>query len=158
MTFVAIIFFAFNSLAMEQYKETDFVGKTAPEFSLKDINGDTINSSEFLGKKPVVIFFWATWCPHCRTAIKHLNDIYPELKAKGAELITIDLGEKANRVTGYLKTYNYNLITLLDENSTTVDSYGVVGVPTFFILNSQGTIKFKGHALPEDYISLLFKD
>ncbi|MDP2939691.1 MAG: TlpA disulfide reductase family protein [Candidatus Omnitrophota bacterium] len=147
-----------NCFAMANVERDVLSGKPAPAFSLMDLNEKEVSSTDFFGKQPVVLFFWATWCPHCRTAIKQLNEISSSLKSKGAEIITVDLGERKSLVKSYMKEHNYNLIVLLDEAEALVEPYGVVGVPTFFLIDRYGKVSLKTYSLPEDYETILFKD
>ena len=54
--------------------------KLAPDFTLQKLGGGTISLSEFIGKKPVVIDFWASWCPNCRRDMPNLNRFYEKYK------------------------------------------------------------------------------
>ena len=49
------------------------VGKAAPDFTLATLDGDEVNMTQYREGKRAIIFFWATWCPHCRVALKELN-------------------------------------------------------------------------------------
>ncbi len=51
------------------------IGKTAPEFVAEDIDGNLIKLSEIQAQK-TLLFFWASWCPHCKEMIADINDIY----------------------------------------------------------------------------------
>ena len=54
----------------------------APDFTLQKLGGGTISLSEFRGKKPVVVDFWASWCPNCRRDMPNLNRFYEKYKDK----------------------------------------------------------------------------
>src|SRR4030067_1105322 len=65
---------------------------TAPEFTLQDMNGNTVSLSNFTGKV-VIIDFWATWCPPCRTALPGLERLYKAYNAKGLVVLGISVGQ-----------------------------------------------------------------
>lgn len=155
---VVMIFVVINCFAMAGLEIKNLKGQTAPSFSLKNLNDEIVNSDDFFGKKPVLLFFWATWCPHCQSAIKELNSKASALKSRGAEVITVDLGESKTLVSSYMKEHKYNLTVLLDKEQALVESYGVVGVPTFFIIGKDGKIKSKVNLLPEDYEKILLSN
>ena len=158
VVFLAIVFIGANCFAMAGIEMKNLKGQTAPSFSLQDLNDKVVSSGDFFGKQPVLLFFWITTCPHCWTEMKKLNDISSSLEQKGAKIITIDLGESKSRVSSYVKEGDYNLIVLLDRDETLVSPYGLVGVPTFFLIGKNGKVKFLTHSLPEDYEKILFQD
>jgi len=55
----------------------------APNFTIKDLDQVPVELSSFKNKKPVVLFFWTTWCPYCLIALKKFNQSYPEWDKKG---------------------------------------------------------------------------
>jgi peroxiredoxin len=66
--------------------------KAAPNFRLKDLNQGQVELSSFKGKKPVVLFFWTTWCPYCLRELKHMNSLAEQLNKQGIELLAINSG------------------------------------------------------------------
>src|SRR3989338_11690436 len=58
------------------------VGRPAPDFTLASVHGPYVNMTEFRGGEPALIFFWATWCPHCRTQLKELTQKRAPLQMK----------------------------------------------------------------------------
>ena len=60
-----------------------FIGDFAPDFSLKTMDGVAVNMSELKGKKPLLLVFWATWCPNCKNEIPKINKLYNQFKQKG---------------------------------------------------------------------------
>lgn len=133
------------------------IGQSAPVFSLPDLNFKKVNTADFFGKKPVLLFFWTTWCPHCRVAIKNLNKDAPALEAKGVAVLTVDAGESQELVKDYMNKSNYNVAVLMDQDSAVAQSYGVMGVPTFLLIGRDGVVKTFSNSLPEDYENILLK-
>ena len=123
----------------------------APDFTLEDVQGNKVNLAGYRGNQPAVLFFWTTWCPFCRDALKALNARYDELTKAGWKVIPIDIGESALKVNSFLKYNQLNFNVLLDTGLATARSYGVVGVPTYVIINKDGVIAFRDNFLPEDF-------
>ena len=129
------------SPAREQQKE-------APDFTLRDLNQQQVELASFRGKKPVVLFFWTTWCPYCLRELKSLNSMTQQLNKDGIELLAINSGESAQKVSRLVKSYGITYPIYLDENSAVTDRYGVYGVPTFFVIDTKGFIRSAGNAFP----------
>lgn len=70
-----------------------FINKAAPDFSIENIKGGKLELSQFKGK-PVLINFWATWCPPCRAEIPEFIEAYDELSDKGFTVIGIAMDQK----------------------------------------------------------------
>jgi len=125
-------------------------------FSLYDLNGNLVNLSDFKGR-PVILFFWATWCPYCREKFPQLAQEYPNMKSKNIVFLAVDIGEQKSRVESYFKSKNIQIEfpVLLDQNSKVASGYNIVGIPTFIVIGSQGQILFSGNSFPSDYESIL---
>jgi peroxiredoxin len=135
--------------------ENPLVGQAAPDFTLKTLQGTPVNMTRFRENKSAVIFFWATWCPHCRAALKELNKETEQMEKKGIKLILVDLGEGAKEVGAYVSRNQIGLTVFLDEDSFLSDPYAIIGVPTFVLVDQQGIVRAVEHALPENYEDIL---
>lgn len=142
------------SSAQFYFMENDLVGETAPPFTLPSISGAQVSFEQLREGKKSIIFFWATWCPHCRTALKDLNAKQKEIADKGIKLAIIDLGESKEAVVKHLQKNKITLDVLLDQDSVLGETYGLIGVPTFFFVDAQGIIRAVKHSLPEDLNSM----
>ena len=77
------------------------------------------------------------------------------LAADGIKVVIVDLGENAGRVRSYLQSRGMSFQVFLDEESMVADEYGVMGIPTFCLVDREGIVRSVGHELPEDYQTLL---
>lgn len=116
----------------------------AANFNLLDLDGNKVSLSDFKGK-PVILFFWTTWCPFCRKELITLKDIYPELTKEGWELLAIDAGEPTYRVKNFVERESLNFKVLLDMDAEVAYSYDILGVPAYVFVDKNGHIVFKGH-------------
>jgi cytochrome c biogenesis protein CcmG, thiol:disulfide interchange protein DsbE len=130
-------------------------GSAAPEFRLESVNGGEIQLAEFRKNQPVILFYWATWCPHCRTQLSELNREKEAIQGKGIKLLLVNVGEKAKTVEGYLSKNNIDLPVALDQDTSVAREYGVVGVPVFFLVDKAGIVRDVQHDLPENYEEIL---
>ena len=135
--------------------ENPLVGKAAPDFSLNTLSGEKMNFTKARSGQPVVVFFWATWCPHCREQLKDLSAQAPAIEQKGIKLMLVDLGETKDQVQRYAKKQGIQGNIFLDEESSVAEQYHIIGVPTFFFVDKTGVIKSVEHALPEDFEKIL---
>ncbi|MBI5195573.1 MAG: TlpA family protein disulfide reductase [Nitrospirae bacterium] len=116
-------------------------GKKAPDFTLKDLAGKDVPLSSFKGK-PVLLNFWATWCPYCREERPALIALNKEYKGKGLIIAAVATDKSANRVKDYLKKTPMDFVILMDDGKT-AESYGVYALPTSFFIGRDGTIRQK---------------
>jgi len=113
----------------------------APDFSLKDYKGDTIKLSDFKGK-PVLINFWATWCPPCRAEMPEIEAAYRKYKEKsGLIVLGVDAREEAAAVKKYVADGSYSWYMPMDYAGEVITAYGVVAFPTSFFIDRQGYIR-----------------
>ncbi|HLF18262.1 MAG TPA: TlpA disulfide reductase family protein [Candidatus Omnitrophota bacterium] len=135
--------------------ENPLVGKQAPDFTASTLNSGKISMSQFRDGQSAIIFFWATWCPHCRKQLKELAEKKQELTQKGIKIILVDIQENAQQVKGYMDKNRIDYEVFLDEDQSIAENFGIVGVPTFFFLNKDGVIKAVEHEIPSDYEKIL---
>ena len=121
-------------------REGIYEGEIAPDFTLKDLNGVEKSLKEFRGKV-VLLNFWATWCSPCRIEIPSMVELYKRYKDKGLEIIGVNL-DKLGRsgVEQFSKEYNISFPVLLDPAGKVGTNYGIVALPTTFILDREGKI------------------
>jgi peroxiredoxin len=131
----------------------------AADFILQDLQQNVVILSSYQGKQPVVLFFWTTWCPYCRQELLSLNELSPQLVKQGCEVLAINVEEPAYRVGNFIKKYGIHLRVLLDKDAqVSWYSYGILGVPTYFLVNKKGDIVFNGNHFPKErYQELIFK-
>ena len=133
------------------------VGKQSKsQLTLFTLSGKRVSLSKFEGQK-VILFFWTTWCPHCRQALSDFAEEYPQLQESGIELVSIDIGESAVKVSSFVKRKRLPYQTLLDRNSSVAKSYGVRGVPSVRLLSQSGQVIYSGSSLPSNYKQIFEK-
>jgi len=116
------------------------VGELAPKFQLQNLDGQSVALSKFRGK-PVVLNFWATWCPPCRDEMPYIQEIYNEWSDKGLVVLAINYGESASRVKKFVQYYGLSFPVLLDTKQDVAQKYNVRGIPTTFFIDKDGIIQ-----------------
>lgn len=127
------------------------IGQPAPDFTLTTLAGYDNAMNSVRDGQPAILFFWATWCPHCRSQLAGLAQQRADIERKGIKIILVDVGEDQRSVRAYLRDKNISFNVFLDAKGVASDEYRVIGVPMFFFVNAQGTIIAAGHSLISDY-------
>ncbi|MBI3989423.1 MAG: TlpA family protein disulfide reductase [candidate division NC10 bacterium] len=123
------------------------VGHFAPDFALCDTDPKLIRLSDYRGKV-VLLNFWATWCPPCRLEMPTMEQVYREYKRRGLEVlaVSLDTGHAAVvavQVAEFMKELKLTFPALLDPKMEVARRYRLVGLPTSFLIDRQGRIRFK---------------
>jgi peroxiredoxin len=132
-----------SSSSCDSFGVQRFEGKKeAPLFSLKDLNGKQVSLSDYKGK-PLLLFFWGSFCEACKEDIVLLEKIF-EGKKDQLEILTLAIdGEKEKRVKSIVKKKKVTLPVLLDIKEKTARAYGVKMIPTAFLINREGGMEGK---------------
>lgn len=115
----------------------------APNFTLPDLNGKKVELKSLLGKGPVFIHFWATWCKPCQEEMPYLESIFQKYKDKGliVAAISVDDPKTVNKVKSFIKGRRYTFRVLLDTAQEVSNLYHVQDImPTDFLLDAKGKI------------------
>ncbi|MDD5582910.1 MAG: redoxin domain-containing protein [Candidatus Marinimicrobia bacterium] len=134
----------------ERQLETIRIERPMPAFTLENIDG-TILRSEDLKGKILVIDFFATWCGPCRRELPKLHQLYKTYREDDTvHFIVISTDEDRSKVKPFLKENNYTFPVYYGNGLS--DKLGVKGVPTIYIVDGDGTIRYekRGYAEGED--------
>jgi peroxiredoxin/outer membrane lipoprotein-sorting protein len=115
------------------------IGKLAPEFALRNLQGEEVRLSDLRGKI-VVLDFWATWCPPCRLSMPTLELLSRQFKDKGLVVLGID-DEDPKEQSAFLASFGYTFSSLVDPSTKVRTLYDVEGIPATILIDRQGKIK-----------------
>lgn len=92
-------------------------GGAAPDFQLKDVDGQTFILSDHLGDKVIVLSFWATWCGPCKAEMPHLEQLYKDLQDQGLLVVSITVDDAKNEplVKSTVRAGGYTFPVVLDQ-------------------------------------------
>ncbi len=111
---------------------------SAPTFAAFDTRNQVRQSTEWIGRQPVVINFWGTWCPPCRKEIPYLVQLYDEFNDYGIEIVSIALNDQVGRVNDYVAANNMSWIQLMGDEDVTGAFGEIRAVPTTIFLDATG--------------------
>lgn len=108
-----------------------------PEFTGRTATGGTLALSSLRGKV-VVVNFWASWCEECRSEMPAFQRLHSELASAGLAVIGINANETLSVVLRYAHDLNLTFPLVLDTHGRIKESYGVIGLPTTFVVARDG--------------------
>ena len=112
----------------------------APDFELVDVDGEKHRLSDYRGK-PLIINFWATWCPPCREEMPSMNRAWRKVKDDIA-MLAINVGEDEDTIFIFSADYPIDFPVLLDRSGAVIKQWPVKGLPTTFVLDREGNIRY----------------
>jgi peroxiredoxin len=119
------------------------VGAPAPDFSLKNLEGQMYALSKYRGK-PLIVSFWEPWCPACQTELPQLERFAKEFKHV-LPVFAITYNE-AGDALGFVKRNNIaEAIVLHDAARTVMSAYNIKAFPTTYVIDPQGTVAYMQH-------------
>jgi peroxiredoxin len=118
-------------------------GRTAPEFTLPDLNGNMVSLKALRGKV-VFLNFWATWCKPCEEEMPSMQALYDMLKERQFEILAVSVDtEGPEAVDRFVKKYGITFPVLHDRRGNVKDLYKTTGVPETFVIDQNGVIAEK---------------
>ncbi|HSU61063.1 MAG TPA: redoxin domain-containing protein [Bryobacteraceae bacterium] len=119
--------------------------KPAPNFTLKDANGQSVSLADYKGKV-VLLNFWATWCGPCALEIPWFEEFEQQYKSRGFAVLGVSMDEDGwSAVKPYIAEHKINYRVLLGDDSVSQLYGGLDALPTTFIIDRAGNIAYPPH-------------
>lgn len=120
------------------------VGRAGPDFLLETPEGGTLRLSDLQGR-PVVLNFWATWCPPCRVEIPELVAAYDRYRHQGLVIVGVNLQEPGDQVQAFAEEFGMAFPVVIDRGGGVADVWRlggpVGGIPTSYFIDESGVIQ-----------------
>ena len=110
----------------------DMVGPGGEQFSLKDMRG-----------KPVIVNFWATWCPPCRAEMPSMQRAWDQIKDEGILIVAVNVGEDADTIRRFTEQVKVEFPLPMDLDSKVTQSWPMNGLPTTFVVDPEGRLVYR---------------
>ncbi|MDO3676944.1 thiol-disulfide oxidoreductase ResA [Paenibacillus ehimensis] len=148
----AVGYAVFQALAGN--REEVEVGKKAPDFTLTNLQGQTVQLSDYDGTG-VLLNFWASWCDPCVNEMPLLNEAYGRMP--GVEILAVNMGETKEKASQFADRHRLKLPILLDSNGDVKKRYKIGGLPTTYLIDVKGRIvqKFSGELTRSEFIHFM---
>jgi len=111
----------------------------APAISLLNLDGQTVQLVDFLGR-PVMVNFWASWCPPCRSEMPAFQKIYAEYEAQGFVILAVNSQESRATALEFTQSHALTFPVLLDVDGEVSRSYRAASLPATFFIGRDGYI------------------
>lgn len=126
------------------------VGKSAPDFTLEDLDGNSVSLHQFRGHV-VILDFWASSCAPCRAWMPTLDKFASKYHDKGLVMIGVSVDRSGSDASSFLKQNNYHRLIALwgsvSASQAVARQYGVSGIPHTFVIDPNGVIRFSDHPM-----------
>ncbi len=114
------------------------VGASAPDFSLRSLDGQNVQLSQFKGQ-PVLLTFATSWCPACRSEAPTLQSAHQQYPA--LRVLLVDSNESDSTIRNFASDFGMTHAVLLDTNGKVSNQYHIYAIPTSFFIDPEGVIR-----------------
>jgi thiol-disulfide isomerase/thioredoxin len=129
------------------------VGQPAPAVTIPDLQGIPVDLGTVIGKKPVLIEFWATWCSICKGLLPELERVQ---RAYGEQIVMLGVNVTVNdskaRVARYLEDHHPPFRVLYDEKGIGARAYDAPATSYIVVVNAAGTVAYTGSGEKQDLV------
>jgi cytochrome c biogenesis protein CcmG, thiol:disulfide interchange protein DsbE len=116
------------------------VGRVAPDFRLRDLEGTEVALSDYRGRL-VVLNFWASWCIPCRDEAPLLGETQTRYAGSGLAVLGVVFQDDPGPAQAFMARFALDYPGLLDPGGRTAIDYGVAGIPETFLIDGEGMIR-----------------
>ena len=121
--------------------------RIAPDWTLQSASGETVTLSEVAVTQPVIVLFWATWCPYCKALMPHIQSIRLEYGDE-VRILAIHFRDDNGDPVAFIESAGYDF-TLLPDGDEVAELNGIWGTPGLMIIDQDRAIRYDLYMLPK---------
>lgn len=134
------------------------IGETPPAVTLENLNGDSVSLAQWIGKKPVIVEFWATWCPICEELLPRMEAAQKKYGDKAEFIVVaVAVNQSKNSVRRHLQKHPMPFTFLWDGNGAAVRAFQVPSTSYIAVLDAGGRVVYTGVGEDQDLEAALQK-
>jgi peroxiredoxin len=140
---LVLLLFLFAPTILPASELSPYTGAKLPDFTLTDIEGHSHTLSNYLGKV-VVVNFWATYCSPCIKEMPSIQRLKVKMAGKPFAILAVDMAEEKHDVKAFLTQHQIKIDfpVLLNPEGNVVEDWMITAVPTTFVIDPKGTIRY----------------
>ena len=121
------------------------VGAAAPGAVVHTLDGKSVNLDQYIGKSPVVLEFWVTWCSNCKELEPKFLDMVKKYSPKVTFVdVAVSVNQSPERVKLYAQKYHYTQAMVYDTDGNAVSAYNVPATSYVVVINKAGKVVYTG--------------
>jgi len=121
------------------------VGETPPAVTLENLTGDSVALSQWIGRKPVIVEFWATWCPICAELLPRMEAAQQKYGDRAEFLVVaVAVNQSKNTVRRHLEQHPMPFTFLWDPNGAAVRAFQAPSTSYIAVLDAKGSVVYTG--------------
>jgi thiol-disulfide isomerase/thioredoxin len=132
------------------------VGTRAPVVSVNDLEGKPVNLGQYIGKRPVFLEFWATWCEQCEALLPRLRAAKATYGSQVEFIgVNVTVNQSPERVRKYLQQHQPGFRALYDDQGTSIRAFQVPATSYVVILDRAGKVVYTGTGGSQNFDGVL---
>jgi len=121
------------------------VGAKAPSAKVQTLDGRQTDLSAYIGKTPVILEFWAFWCPNCKELEPALLSLQKKYGSKVKFVaVAVSVNQTRDRVKAYTAKHRYRHVTLFDADGFATQAYDVPATSYVVVIDARGNVVYTG--------------
>ncbi len=125
--------------------------RVAPDWTLRSTSGETVTLSEVAAEQPVIVLFWATWCPYCKALMPHIQSIRLE-HGDGIRILAVHFRDDKGDPAAFVANAGYDF-TVLPDGGEVAKLNSVWGTPGVLVVDRDRTVRFDLYKVPKQDLS-----